>query len=169
MRGVWFESGPVDLAGPEPATSWVRSRIGPFRRKPPESLSLQDFARPLSLLEPRFRRVFLYGRVAYGLQASLIVIGKVNVIQPHRAHAVLGRVRRRDRPDGLPLRLRAERRIGLDSDRLPSAPPREYLRGPYVRVWQFSSRVVIWPDWSLGATASHSHSRSWRSPRPRRR
>jgi hypothetical protein len=66
----------MELAGLEPATSWVRSRIPAFlghRACPPNSLIYRDFMELSSFHESDMTRSALYGGVAYGLQDWLSV------------------------------------------------------------------------------------------------
>jgi hypothetical protein len=66
----------VELAGLEPATSWVRSRIPDLLERqacPRNSVIYRDFMEVNSLHESDVTRSALYGGVAYGLQDSLSV------------------------------------------------------------------------------------------------
>ena len=66
----------MELAGLEPATSWVRSRIPAFLKRqvrPRNSLIYRDFMKRSSLHESDVTRSALNGGVAYGLQDSLSV------------------------------------------------------------------------------------------------
>jgi hypothetical protein len=64
----------MELAGLEPATSWVRSRISGFRIRLPFSRInhvCRAFLVPNEVVYPGFPPISVHGGVAYGLQGLL--------------------------------------------------------------------------------------------------
>jgi hypothetical protein len=63
----------MELAGLEPATSWVRSRIRgflPAHESPRIGRSCREFGLKLCLAQSRLPLIAVHVRVAYGLQGS---------------------------------------------------------------------------------------------------
>jgi hypothetical protein len=81
----------MELAGLEPATSWVRSRISAFAERhalPRKVLICRGLVVLSALGDSDRTRPDLHGRVAYGLHglvASHATIRNIAVPRPHRA------------------------------------------------------------------------------------